>query len=57
MLSGCIEAVEPHLPMLIPYLIQSLNDPKVCSSRARELRILMLHSGCSLSSGRLHAGR
>ncbi|KAF8271037.1 ARM repeat-containing protein [Lactarius quietus] len=25
---GCIEAVEPHLPMLIPYLIQSLNDPK-----------------------------
>ncbi|KAI0295294.1 ARM repeat-containing protein [Russula brevipes] len=25
---GCIEAVEPHLPMLVPYLIQSLNDPK-----------------------------
>ncbi|ETW74770.1 hypothetical protein HETIRDRAFT_68096 [Heterobasidion irregulare TC 32-1] len=25
---GCIEAIEPHLPMLIPYLISNLNDPK-----------------------------
>ena len=57
MLSGCIEAVEPHLPMLIPYLIQSLNDPKVCAYCAREVHTLMLLSGCSLSSGRLHAGR
>jgi hypothetical protein len=57
MISGCIEAVEPHLPMLIPYLIQSLNDPKVRSGFAREIRTLMLFSGCSPSSDRLHAGR
>ncbi|KAF9012676.1 transportin-PC [Cyathus striatus] len=25
---GCIEAIEPHLPTLIPYLINTLNDPK-----------------------------
>lgn len=29
---GCIDAIEPHLPTLIPYLINMLNDPKVnCS--------------------------
>ena len=27
---GCIEAIEPHLPTLIPYLINTLSDPKVC---------------------------
>lgn len=27
--SGCIEAIEPHLPTLIPYLISTLNDAKV----------------------------
>lgn len=27
--AGCIEAIEPHLPTLIPYLINMLNDPKV----------------------------
>lgn len=27
--AGCIDAIEPHLPTLIPYLIQTLNDPKV----------------------------
>ena len=27
--SGCIDAIEPHLPTLIPYLINMLNDPKV----------------------------
>jgi len=26
---GCIDAIEPHLPTLIPYLINTLNDPKV----------------------------
>jgi transportin-1 len=26
--SGCIEAIEPHLPTLIPYLINTLHDPK-----------------------------
>lgn len=26
---GCIDAIEPHLPTLIPYLITTLNDPKV----------------------------
>ena len=26
---GCIDAVEPHLPTLVPYLINMLNDPKV----------------------------
>ncbi|KAF9268451.1 transportin-PC [Marasmius fiardii PR-910] len=25
---GCIEAIEPHLPTLIPYLINTLNDSK-----------------------------
>ncbi|KAA1476473.1 ARM repeat-containing protein [Dentipellis sp. KUC8613] len=25
---GCIDAIEPHLPQLIPYLISTLNDPK-----------------------------
>ncbi|TFY79591.1 hypothetical protein EWM64_g4421 [Hericium alpestre] len=25
---GCIEAIEPHLPQLIPYLVSTLNDPK-----------------------------
>ncbi|KAF8652279.1 hypothetical protein AX16_004468 [Volvariella volvacea WC 439] len=28
MAEGCIEAIEPHLPTLIPYLINTLNDPK-----------------------------
>ncbi|OCH90570.1 ARM repeat-containing protein [Obba rivulosa] len=28
MAEGCIDAVEPHLPTLIPYLINTLNDPK-----------------------------
>ncbi|KAF7798984.1 hypothetical protein EIP86_010213 [Pleurotus ostreatoroseus] len=28
MAEGCIDAIEPHLPTLIPYLIQTLNDPK-----------------------------
>jgi len=28
MAEGCIEAIEPHLPTLIPYLISTLNDPK-----------------------------
>lgn len=27
--TGCIDAVEPHLPTLVPYLINMLNDPKV----------------------------
>jgi transportin-1 len=57
MLSGCIEAVEPHLPMLIPYLIQSLNDSKVCTFCARKVRTLMLFSVCSPSLGQLPAGR
>ena len=26
---GCIDAIEPHLPTLMPYLINTLNDPKV----------------------------
>lgn len=26
---GCIDAVEPHLPTLVPYLINMLGDPKV----------------------------
>ncbi|EKM53367.1 uncharacterized protein PHACADRAFT_259689 [Phanerochaete carnosa HHB-10118-sp] len=28
MAEGCIDAIEPHLPTLIPYLINTLNDPK-----------------------------
>ncbi|CDO74714.1 hypothetical protein BN946_scf184847.g22 [Trametes cinnabarina] len=28
MAEGCIDAIEPHLPLLIPYLINTLNDPK-----------------------------
>ncbi|CCM03932.1 uncharacterized protein FIBRA_06084 [Fibroporia radiculosa] len=28
MAEGCIDAVEPHLPTLIPYLVNMLNDPK-----------------------------
>ncbi|KDQ56392.1 hypothetical protein JAAARDRAFT_132617 [Jaapia argillacea MUCL 33604] len=28
MAEGCIDAIEPHLPMLIPYLITTLGDPK-----------------------------
>ncbi|GBE80766.1 Importin subunit beta-2 [Sparassis crispa] len=28
MAEGCIDAVEPHLPTLVPYLINMLNDPK-----------------------------
>ncbi|KAL1662658.1 armadillo-type protein [Schizophyllum commune] len=28
MAEGCIDAIEPHLPTLIPYLIGMLNDPK-----------------------------
>ncbi|KAG7091239.1 hypothetical protein E1B28_010290 [Marasmius oreades] len=28
MAEGCIEAIEPHLPTLIPYLINTLNDAK-----------------------------
>lgn len=28
MAEGCIEAIEPHLPTLIPYLINTLNDSK-----------------------------
>ena len=27
--SGCIDAIEPHLPTSIPYLINVLNDSKV----------------------------
>ncbi|KZV89097.1 ARM repeat-containing protein [Exidia glandulosa HHB12029] len=25
---GCIESIEPHLPVLVPYLVNMLNDPK-----------------------------
>ena len=32
---GCIDAVEPHLPQLIPYLLGTLNDQKVFSSSAQ----------------------
>ncbi|EJF56854.1 ARM repeat-containing protein [Dichomitus squalens LYAD-421 SS1] len=28
MAEGCIDAIEPHLPTLVPYLINTLNDPK-----------------------------
>ncbi|TFK65620.1 transportin-PC [Pluteus cervinus] len=28
MAEGCIDSIEPHLPTLIPYLINTLNDPK-----------------------------
>ncbi|THH08002.1 hypothetical protein EW145_g3006, partial [Phellinidium pouzarii] len=28
MAEGCIDAIEPHLPTLVPYLINMLNDPK-----------------------------
>ncbi|KAF8637781.1 hypothetical protein AX17_002572 [Amanita inopinata Kibby_2008] len=28
MAEGCLEAIEPHLPTLIPYLINTLNDTK-----------------------------
>ncbi|PCH36569.1 ARM repeat-containing protein [Wolfiporia cocos MD-104 SS10] len=28
MAEGCIDAIEPHLPMLVPYLINTLQDPK-----------------------------
>ncbi|OJT13444.1 Transportin-2, partial [Trametes pubescens] len=27
--AGCIDAIEPHLPTLVPYLINTLNDPKL----------------------------
>ncbi len=27
--TGCIDAIEPHLPMICPFLIETLNDPKV----------------------------
>jgi transportin-1 len=26
---GCIEVIEPHLPTLVPYLLNVLNDTKV----------------------------
>lgn len=29
MAEGCIDAIEPHLPTLVPYLINTLNDSKV----------------------------
>ncbi|TIB71126.1 hypothetical protein E3Q24_02480 [Wallemia mellicola] len=25
---GCIEGIQPHLPQLVPYLVNALNDPK-----------------------------
>ncbi|KIY70670.1 ARM repeat-containing protein [Cylindrobasidium torrendii FP15055 ss-10] len=28
MAEGCIDVIEPHLPTLVPYLLNSLNDPK-----------------------------
>ncbi|KAG8926361.1 hypothetical protein FRC03_004321 [Tulasnella sp. 419] len=28
MAEGCIDAIEPHLPSIVPYLIQTLNDQK-----------------------------
>jgi len=34
-LSGCIDAIEPHLPTLVPYLINTLNDPKVSQPTCR----------------------
>ncbi|OBZ69869.1 Transportin-1, partial [Grifola frondosa] len=29
MAEGCIDAIEPHLPTLVPYLINTLNDPSL----------------------------
>lgn len=28
-LTGCIDAIEPHLPTLVPYLVNMLGDTKV----------------------------
>lgn len=28
MAEGCIDAIEPHLPMIVPFLIETLNDTK-----------------------------
>ncbi|KAG8926580.1 hypothetical protein FRC01_008665 [Tulasnella sp. 417] len=28
MAEGCIDAIEPHLPMIVPFLIETLNDQK-----------------------------
>ncbi|KAG6836464.1 hypothetical protein H0H93_007792 [Arthromyces matolae] len=32
MAEGCIEAIEPHLSTLVPYLINTLSDPKASRS-------------------------
>lgn len=28
-MTGCIDAIEPHLPTLVPYLVNMLSDTKV----------------------------
>ncbi|KAI0643769.1 ARM repeat-containing protein [Trametes meyenii] len=38
MAEGCIDAIEPYLPTLVPYLINTLNDPKA------GLPMITLHS-------------
>lgn len=47
MAEGCIEAIEPHLTTLVPYLINTLNDAKVSYPPGRSLldpHICQLHS-------------
>lgn len=53
---GCIEAIEPHLSTLIPYLINMLNDPKVSNFIVELFALLIYATIFSLSSGRSLAG-
>ena len=47
---GCMAGIEPHLPTLIPYLIQTLKDPKVHSWLFPPLSFPMNHTDFLLLS-------
>jgi transportin-1 len=56
MAEGCIEVIEPHLPDLVPYLLNVLSDPKVFPPRT--LRCVYADTpSCSRWFVPSHAGR
>ncbi|KAG8714513.1 hypothetical protein FRC08_011841 [Ceratobasidium sp. 394] len=57
MAEGCIEAIEPYLPELIPFLINTLNDPKPLVRSITCWTLGRYASWCTSNSSEEHKNR
>lgn len=50
--TGCIDAIQPHLPQLVPYLVNMLSDTKV--GFIRNVIAFTVHSFHDIAFGPVH---